>query len=69
MTEHFVGDAAPTQARDERGFRSAVTRSLKAATPAIKGGCKLAFVLAGLLTVVIAFATLGVWIWVPHIKN
>ena len=59
MIEPFVGDATPTQARDERGFRSAVTRSVKAATPAIKRGCKVAFVLAGLLTVVIAFAALG----------
>jgi hypothetical protein len=67
MTERFVGDTKPTPARDER--RSAVTRSVKAATSKIKGGCKVAFVLAGLLTVVIAFAALGVWIWVPHIKN
>ena len=50
MIEPFVGDATPTQARDERGFRSAVTRSVKAATPAIKRGCKVAFVLAGLLS-------------------
>jgi hypothetical protein len=30
------------------------------------GGCKVAFALAGLLAVMIALTTLGVWIWVPH---
>jgi hypothetical protein len=69
MIKRFVGDATQTQARDERRFRSAVTRGIKAATPAIKGGCKVAFVLAGLLTVIITFAALGVWIWIPHIQN
>ena len=29
-------------------------------------GCKAAFTLAGLLTVMIALIALGVWIWVPH---
>jgi hypothetical protein len=29
-------------------------------------GCKGAFVLAGLLTVMIALTALGVWVWVPH---
>jgi hypothetical protein len=29
-------------------------------------GCKAAFVLAGLLTVMITLIALGVWVWVPH---
>jgi len=29
-------------------------------------GCKVALVLVGLLTVMIALLALGVWIWVPH---
>jgi hypothetical protein len=69
MTAGFVGHAAALQARDERVFRSAVTRAVKAATPAIKKGCKVAFALAGLLTVMMARAALDVWIWVPHFKN
>ena len=69
MTAGFVGHAAPLQARDERVFRSAVTRAVKAATPAIIKGCKVAFALAGLLTVMMALAALDVWIWVPHFKN
>jgi hypothetical protein len=69
MTVSFVGHAAPMQARDERIFRSAVTRAIKAATPAIKECCKVAFALAGFLTVMIALAALDVWIWVPHFKN
>ena len=69
MTASFVGHAAPLQARDERVFRSAVTGAVKAAAPAIKKGCKVAFALAGLLTVMIALAALDVWIWVPHFKN
>jgi hypothetical protein len=69
MTASFVGHAASLQARDERVFRSAVTRAVKAATPAIKKGCKVAFALAGLLTVMMALAALDVWIWVPHFKN
>jgi hypothetical protein len=69
MTASFVGHAAPLQARDERVFRSAVTKAVKAATPAIKKGCKVAFALAGLLTVMMALAALDVWIWVPHFKN
>jgi hypothetical protein len=69
MTASYVGHAAPMQARDERVYRSAVTRAVKAATPAIKKGCKVAFALAGLLTVMIALAALDVWIWVPHFKN
>jgi len=69
MTVSFVGHATPMQARDERVFRSAVARTVKAAIPAIKEGCKVAFVLAGLLTVMIALAALDVWIWVPHFKN
>ena len=36
--------------------------------PAIKQGCKVAFVLAGLLAVMIGLAALDVWIWVPHFK-
>jgi hypothetical protein len=69
MTASFVGHAAPMQARDEQVFRSAVTRTVKAATPAIKQGCKVAFALARLLTVMIALAALDVWIWLPHFKN
>jgi hypothetical protein len=69
MTASFVGNAAPTEARDERVFRSAVTGTLKAATRAIKKGCKVAIALAGLLTVMIALAALDVWIWVPHFKK
>jgi hypothetical protein len=69
MTASFVGHAAPMQARDERVFRSAVMGAVKAATPAIKKGCKVAFALAGLLTVMIALAALDVWIWVPPFKN
>jgi hypothetical protein len=69
MAAGFVGYAAPLQARDERVFRSTVTRAVKAATPAIKKGCKVVFALAGLLTVMIALAALDVWIWVPHFKN
>jgi hypothetical protein len=57
------------QPRDERAFRSAVTRTVKAATAAIKEGCKVAFVPAGLLTVMIALTALAVWIWIPHFKN
>jgi hypothetical protein len=69
MTASFVGHAAPMQARDERVFCSAITRTVKVATPAIKKGCKVAFALAGLLSVMIALAALDVWIWVPHFKN
>jgi hypothetical protein len=69
MTAGFVGHAAPLQALDERVFRSAVATAVKAATPAIKKGCKVAFALAGLLTVMMALAALDVWIWVPHFKN
>ena len=57
------------QAPDVRVFRSAITRAVKAAIPAIKKGCKVGFALAGLLTVMIALAALEVWIWVPHFKN
>ena len=64
MTISFVGHAA----RAEGIFRPAVTRTIKAATPAIKEGCKVACVIAGLLAVMIALAALGVWIWVPHFK-
>ena len=65
MTVSFVGHAA----RAEGVFRSAVTRTITAATPAIKEGCKVAFVLVGLLAVMIALAALDVWIWVPHFNN
>ena len=54
------------QAPDARAFRSAVTRAGKAATPAIKNVCKVAFAVAGFLTVMIALAALDVWIWLPH---
>jgi hypothetical protein len=69
MTVSFFGHAAPLQARDERVFRSAVSRTVTAATSAIKEGCKVAFAIAGLLTVMIALAALDVWIWVPHFRN
>jgi hypothetical protein len=68
MTMSFVGHATPKPARDEGIFRSAVTRTVKAATPAIKEGCKVAFALAGLLAVMIALAALDVWIWIPRFK-
>ena len=66
MTVSFVGRATPMQAPDARAFRSAVTRAGKAATPAIKNVCKVAFAVAGFLTVMIALAALDVWIWLPH---
>jgi hypothetical protein len=69
MTVSFVGHATQLQAPDARVFRSVVTRTVKAATPAIKKGCKVAFALAGFLTVMIVLAALDVWIWVPHFKN
>ena len=69
MSASFFEHIAPVQARDERVFRSAVTRAVKAATPAIKGGCKLAFLLASSLAVMIALVALDVWIWIPHFKN
>ena len=68
MTISFVGHATPKLARDEGVFRSAVTRTVKAATPVIKEGCKVAFALAGLSAVMIALAALDVWIWVPRFK-
>jgi hypothetical protein len=68
MTVSFIGHATPKPARDEGVIRSAVTRTVKAATLAIKQGCKVAFVLAGLLAVMIGLAALDVWIWVPHFK-
>ena len=69
MTVNFVGHAAPMRARDERVFRPAVSNTVTAATSALKEGCRVAFVLAGLLAVMIALAALDVWIWVPHFKN
>ena len=69
MTVSFFEHAAPMDGRDERAFRSAVTRTVKAATPLIIAGCKVAFVLASLLGVMVALAALDVWIWVPHFKN
>lgn len=69
MTVIFVGRATLLQARDERVFRSAVSKPVTAATSALKEGCKMAFALAGLLTVMIALAALDVWIWVPHFRN
>jgi hypothetical protein len=64
MTVSVVGHAA----RAEGVFRPAITRTIKAAIPAIKQGCKVAFVIAGLLAVMIALAALDVWIWLPHFK-
>lgn len=69
MTVGYFGHAALIHARDERVFRFAITRAVKAATTAIKEGCKVVFVLASLLTVMIALAALDVWIWVPHFRN
>ena len=69
MTVTFVGRATPIQARGERVYRSAVTNTIKAATLAIKEACKVVFVLAGLLTVMIVLVAQDVWIWVPHFKN
>ena len=68
MAISFVGYATPKPARDEGVFRSAVTRAVRVATPAIKQGCKVAFVLAGLLAIMIGLAALDVWIWIPHFK-
>jgi hypothetical protein len=68
MTVSFVGHARPMRARGERGFRSAIAR-LKGAIPAIKEACKVAFVLASLLTVIIALSALDLWIWVPQVRN
>ena len=68
MAISFVGHATPKPARDEGGFRSAVTRAVRVATLAIKQGCKVAFVIAGLLAVMIALAALDVWIWLPRFK-
>jgi hypothetical protein len=69
MTTSFFGYVAPVQARDERVFRSAFIRAAKAATPAIKEGCKVAFALVSFLMVMIVLASLDVWIWVPHFKS
>ena len=69
MTVSFFGHAAPLQARDERVFRSAVSRTVTAATSAIKEGCKVAFALVSLLTAMIVLAALDVWIWVPQFRN
>lgn len=69
MTVSFVGHAAPMQAPDAGVSRSAVTRIVKAATTVIKNGCKVAFAVAGLSTVMIALGVLDVWIWVPHFRN
>jgi hypothetical protein len=66
MTVGFFGHAAPMHVRNERALRSAVTRTVKAAIFTIKEGCKVVFVLAGLLTVMIVLVALDVWIWVPH---
>jgi hypothetical protein len=64
MTISLVGHAA----RAEGVFRPAVTRTIKAATPDIKEGCKVAFAIAAILAVMIALAALDVWIWIPHFK-
>jgi hypothetical protein len=69
MTVSFVEQASSIQAPDTRVFRSAVTRIIRAANPAINKVCKMAFAVAGLLTVMIALAALDVWIWVPHFRN
>jgi hypothetical protein len=68
MTVSAIGRVAPLQARDEQVFRSAVSRPVTAVTSAITEGCKVAFALAGLLTVMILLAALDVWIWTPHFK-
>ena len=68
MTISFVGHAAPKPAQDEGVFRSAVARTIKTATPAIKEGCKVALVLAGLLAIMIALVALDLWIWAPRFK-
>ena len=65
MTINFVGHAA----RAEGVLRPAVTRTIKAAPPAIREGCKVAFVITALLAVMIALAVLDVWIWLPHFKD
>ena len=69
MTVSFVGRATPMQARGERVFRSAISRTVTVATSAIKEGCKVAFALAGLVMFMIVLAALDVWIWVPHFRN
>jgi hypothetical protein len=66
MTVSFFERATPMQAPDARVFRSTVTSAGKAATPVIKKICKVAFAVAGFLTVMIALAALDVWIWLPH---
>jgi hypothetical protein len=69
MTVSFVGHARPMRARGERGLRSAIVRTIQGAIPAIKEACKVAFVLASLLTVMIALSALDLWIWVPQVRN
>jgi len=67
MTVDMVRHAAP--ARGERVFRSAIARTVKTATPAIKEAFTVAFVLAGLLAVMTALVALDVWIWVPRFNH
>ena len=69
MTVSLVGRAPPTQMRGERAFRSAVTMTAKAASPAIKESCKLAIVLAGSSAVMMALAALDAWIWLPRLGH
>jgi hypothetical protein len=69
MTVGYFGHAALMHAQDERVYRFAITRAVKAATTATKEGCKVVFVLASFLTVMTALTALDVWIWVPHFKN
>jgi hypothetical protein len=69
MTLSFVGHAMLIQARDQRVFRPPFTRAVNAIAPVIKEGCKVVFVLASLLTAMIALAALDVWIWVPRFIN
>jgi len=69
MTVSFVGRTTPMQMRGDRAFRSAVTRTVKAASPAIKEACKMAIVLAGSLAVMIALVALDVWIWLPRFQH
>jgi len=66
MTITFVGHATPEQAQHGRVVPSTVSRTVTAATSAIKEGCKVVVALVGLLTVMIVLAALDVWIWIPH---
>ncbi len=69
MSVNFVGRATPMQMRGERASRSAVTRIVKAANPAIKEACKAAIVLAGSFAVMVTLVALEVWIWLPRFRH